>query len=150
MKYLKITFAAFAIALCLNLTGVNATQYFKIRGIKIPILSVDWTSKQADKGYDMNNNKIKKVACKDDVTGDGRALSGRVLRLTAPAGKTSYIELPQGSNVEFKNTDEMGAYKIQIKSNKSLVTTATADINWDVGSLLFPDEDQPYDVGGSY
>lgn len=150
MKYLKITMTLFAITLCLSLVGVNATTYFTIQNITIPSMSTNWTSQQADKGPDgVYQQKVKKISCVDDLSGDGRALSGRILFLFGSGGYTDYKPLPQGTNVSFgSSTVEMGAYKLQVKSDKKLLTTATASLNWDIGSLYDPSGNQPYPVKG--
>ena len=149
MKFLKITVTLFIIVLCLSLSGVNATTYFTIQGITIPAMSANWTSQQVDKGHDANEQKVKKISCKDNVSGDGRAISGRILYLFSGGGYTEYKTLPQDVNVSFgNNTISMGAYKLQIKSNKKLLTTTKASINWDIGSLYDPSGNQPYPVVG--
>ena len=64
-------------------------------------------------------------------------------------GATGYRDLPQGTNVDFGNgTTEAGGYKLSLKSNKWLASTASAGINWDLGSLLFPNS-VPYEVAGN-
>lgn len=149
MKYLKITMTLFVITLFVSLVGVNATTYFTINDITVPAFSANWTSKQGNKGDDGNQQKIKKISCVDNVSGDGRALSGRVLILFGSGGSTGYKSIPQGTNVAFgSSTVEMGAYKIQIRSDKSLLTTAKASVNWDIGSLYDPSASQPYPVKG--
>lgn len=150
MKYLKVTVALFAITLCFSLVGVNATTYFTIREVDIPILSASWTSKQADKGVDgIYQQKIKKISCRDKVSGDGRAISGQVLRLFGGGGGTGFKQLPDGKNISFgSSTIDPGAYKIQIKSDKTLLTPAAASVNWDIGSVLDPSGNQPYPAVG--
>lgn len=147
MKYLKITMAAFAIALCLSLVGVNATAYYTIRGIKIPAFSVAWTSEQVDKGFDDEyQQRVKKISCTDNLSGDGRAISGNIFGLLSNNSiSTGYKSLPDGKNISFGTaTIAPGAWKLQLKSDKWLATTATADVNWDIGSLMYPGGDQPY------
>lgn len=148
MKYLKVTLLAFIVALCLCLSGVNATQYLKIRGIKVKSFQAAWISEQIDKDFDGNNQKVKKISCNDDVSGDGRAIMGNIKSMFGNGASTGYKDLPQGTNVNFgSGTSEAGGYKLLIKSTKSLLTTATAGVNWDLGKLMYPDS-VPYDVEG--
>lgn len=149
MKYFKITLLAFVAALCLCLVGVNATQYVKIRNIKIKLFQGVWWSEQIDKGYDGNHQKVKKISCTDDLSGDGRAILGNIKSMLGNGGATGYRDLPQGTNVDFGNgTTEAGGYKLSLKSNKWLASTASAGVNWDLGSLLFPNS-VPYEVAGN-
>lgn len=119
MKYLKTTIAIFVGAICLNMMGVDASTYFVIQGIKVPILSSSWISKEAQKGEGGQEQKIKKVSCTDDVSGDGRVLLGQVMIMFDSGGTTNALELPQGKNISFgKSTIAMESYKIVIKSKK--------------------------------
>lgn len=101
MKYLKTTIAIFVVAICLSMTGINASTYFVIQGIKVPILSNSWMSKEAQKGDDGQEQKIKKVSCTDDISGDGRVLLGQVMIMLDALGTTNTLKLPQGKNISF-------------------------------------------------
>lgn len=137
MKYLKCTLALFALTLCLSLFGVKATQYTQLINIKIPAFSGSFISKQVDKGYDWEyTQKVKKTAIKDDLTGDGRIVNGRIQGMFSGMITTDWKELPQGKNINFgSGTEVQGGWKLWIKSNKSLVTTATGSFNWDLGTI---------------
>ena len=146
MKYLKITMALFAITLCGSLMGVDATQYTQLINITIPSWSANFISQQVDKGDDWTyNQKVKKTAAVDTVSGDGRALSARPVGLLAGMGSVGYKKIPQGSNVEFPDTSTQGPWKLYIKSDKSLLTTVKASVNWDLGSIDY----SPYPIKGS-
>lgn len=150
MKYLKITLGAFIISLCLCLTGVNATQYLKIRNITIKSFKAEWWSQQVDKGWDGEyHQKVKKISAKDKVSGDGRAIEGKILKLLGRGESTEYKTLPQGTNVDFGDgTVEAGGYKLAIRSKKWLATDAIVGVNWDLGTLM-DSGSVPYPVAGN-
>lgn len=147
MKYLKITLAVFVVTLCLGAVGVNATQYTQLVNIKLPIRSGIFTSKQVDKGDDWEyTQRVKKTSAKDNLTGDGRAFSGSIKGMFAGMITTEWKELPQGQNIDFGSGTEVdGGWKLRLKSNKSLLTTATVSVNWDLGTIL----DSPYPIKGN-
>ena len=147
MKYLKITLAVFVVTLCLGAVGVNATQYTQLVNIKLPIRSGIFTSKQVDKGDDWEyTQRVKKTSAKDNLTGDGRAFRGWSRGMFAGMITTEWKELPQGQNIDFgSGTEVEGGWKLRLKSNKSLLTTATVSVNWDLGTIL----DSPYPIKGN-
>ena len=147
MKYLKITMTVFAITLCLAVFGVSAREYTQLIDITIPIWSGSFKSEQVDKDDDWEyTQKVKKTAATDDVSGDGRAISGKIQGMFSGMITTDWKSLPQGSNINFgSGTEVEGGWKLHLKSDKSLLTTATASFNWDLGTIL----SSPYPVMGS-
>lgn len=146
MKYLKATIVLFGISLCLSLVGVNARQYTQLVNIKIPSFSSYFISKQVDKGDDyIYTQKVKKVAISDDLTGDGRAIEGKLRGMFAGMITTDWKNLPLGSNVEFQDgTRQQGGWQLWLMSSKSLATTATGSFNWDLGTIDY----SPYPIQG--
>lgn len=144
MKYLKITMALFAITFCLASAGVNATEYTQLVNIKIPSWSNSFISNQVNKGDDWQyTQKVKKMSTKDDWSGDGRAISGKIQGMFSGMITTSWKSLPQGSNINFgSGTEVEGGWKLWLKSDKSLLSTATGSFNWDLGTIL----SSPYPV----
>ncbi len=146
MKYLKLTMVLFAVTLCLGSVGVNAREYTKLLNITIPILSGTWTSQQVDKGDDwLYTQKVKKVTISDALTGDPRAIQGKLRGMFTGMIVTGWKNLPEGSNIDFgEGTEVEGGWKLQLKSTKSLLTTATGTFYWDLGTILY----SPYPIAG--
>ncbi len=146
MKYLKITMALFAITLCGGLLGVSATQYIKFVNVTIPTLSTSWISQQVDKGDDWQyNQRVKKISAHDSlITSDGRNLKAKIQGMFAGMGTTDWQVIPDGKNITFDGTQAQGGWKLHVKSDKSLLTTAKASFNWDLGTIA----DSPYDYVG--
>lgn len=135
MKYLKITVISFAICFALASVGVQAKVY-AITYFKIPSWSgTAWTD-QADKDT-LGYHKVKKNECKDSVSGDERAIRGKIMTLFG-SGKTSAAkDLPKGVTVKFSDVGtDYGAYKLGLYSVKSLLTTARYYGIWDLGNDL--------------
>lgn len=145
MKYLKITLALFVGSLCLSLSGVQATQYIQLSNVDIPWFKGIFTSKQVDKGDWTYNQKVKKISAVDKLSGDGRAIEGRIIGLLAGMNSTGWQELPQGKNIDFgEDTKVQGGWKLQLRSIKSLATEAKVIVNWDLGTI----SGSPYTVKG--
>lgn len=144
MKYLKVTMALFAVTLCLSLVGVSAREYTQLVDIKIPAFRGAFVSKQVDKGADWSmTQKVKKTKIKDDWSGDGRAVQGKIQGLLQGMVTTDWKELPQGKNIDFgSDTKTQGGWKLHIRSIKSLASTATGSFNWDLGTI----SSSPYPV----
>ena len=83
------------------------------------------------------------MSTKDDWSGDGRAISGKIQGMFSGMITTSWKSLPQGSNINFgSGTEVEGGWKLWLKSDKSLLSTATGSFNWDLGTIL----SSPYPV----
>ena len=94
--------ALFAITFCLVSAGVNATEYTQLVNIKIPSWSNSFISNQVNKGNDWQyTQKVKKMSTRDDWSGDGRAISGKIQGMFSGMITTSWKSLPQGSNINF-------------------------------------------------
>ena len=98
-----------------------------------------------------NNNKDlnitnSKTAISDDLSGDGRAIEGKIQGMFHGMITTGWKNLPQGSNVDFgSGTETQGGWKLHLKSAKSFITTATGSFNWDLGTI----DSSPYPIKGS-
>lgn len=144
MKYIKITISLLVLSLCIGLCGVDARQYTRFVDIKIPIFGGEFVSEQVGKGDDnMYTQKVKKTYIEDNVVGGGRAIEGKVEGRFAGMSTTGWLDLPQGSNVDFgSSTIVQGGYKLHLKSTKILPTTAVGSFNWDLGTIDY----SPYPV----
>lgn len=147
MKYLKGTMALFIVTLFLGIAGVNAREYTQLINITIPRFRGNFVSKQVDKGNDWEfTQKVKKTAISDDLTGDGRAIEGSIQGMFAGMITTDWKNLPHGSNIDFgEGTEVQGGWKLWLRSTKSLPTTATASLNWDLGYIDY----SPYPIKGT-
>jgi len=138
--------ALFVITLCLGLCGVSATEYTQLINIKIPSWSNSFISKEVAKGGDWYySQKVKKTAISDDWSGDGRAIEGKLQGMYTGMQTTGWKNLPLASNVDFgPDTETQGAWRLHLKSTKSLLSTATASFNWDLGTIDY----SPYPIKG--
>ena len=134
MKYLKITVLLFAVATLLSALGVNA-QTTALIDVTIPVFKGTYYSNQADK-LTLGYQKIMKTDAKDDLTGDGRAISGRIMKLTVSGGFSDWKQLPKNVLVQYDQFKEYGIFEIALQSDKSLPMTASFWGIWDLGSDL--------------
>ena len=82
MKYLKVTLGLFAVTLCVSIFNVQA-QLKELVDITIQMFSIEYMTKgtKATDSYQY----IKKTKCKDDVSGDGRAITAGLHETTGNA-----------------------------------------------------------------
>lgn len=131
MKYLKGTLLVLAVAFLCKGFGVSALTY-KIQNITIPSFSGVWYSPSREK-WETNYQYVKKTSCSDNLTGDGRAISGKLHGQYSGMEDTSYVSLPLNSNVNMGYwSQQQGAWKLYLRSDKSLVTTATLSGVWTI------------------
>lgn len=147
MKYVKITVMLFAVSLLLGMTGVDAAEYTQLVNVKIPAFSNMFISQQVDKDDDWQyTQKVKQLSVSDDWSGDGRRLEASLQGVFTGMITTSWRELNQGYNVEFgTGTEVQGGWRLRVRSIKSLMSTATASFDWDLGTIL----SSPYPIYGS-
>lgn len=147
MKYFKITVMLFAVSLLLGMTGVDAAEYTQLVNVKIPAFSNMFISQQVDKDDDWQyTQKVKQLSVSDDWSGDGRRLEASLQGVFTGMITTSWRELNQGYNVEFgTGTEVQGGWRLRVRSIKSLMSTATASFDWDLGTIL----SSPYPIYGS-
>ncbi len=147
MKYVKITVMLFAVSLLLGMTGVDAAEYTQLVNVKIPAFSNMFISQQVDKDDDWQyTQKVKQLSVSDDWSGDGRRLEASLQGVFTGMITTSWRELNQGYNVEFgAGTEVQGGWRLRVRSIKSLMSTATASFDWDLGTIL----SSPYPIYGS-
>lgn len=133
MKYLKITLGVFVIAMVLSVTGVQA-QVVKLVDITIPTLSKTYIKKAAKTGF--NTQYIKKTKCNDDVSGDGRAILAGLHETTGnghPDGDPAWVTATLNNKISFGvRSQNAGSWNLYLKSNKSLLTTASFWGEWTV------------------
>lgn len=147
MKYVKITVMLFAVSLLLGMAGVDAAEYTQLVNVKIPAFSNMFISQQVDKDDDWQyTQKVKQLSVSDDWSGDGRRLEASLQGVFTGMITTSWRELNQGYNVEFgTGTEVQGGWRLRVRSIKSLMSTATASFDWDLGTIL----SSPYPIYGS-
>lgn len=128
MKYLKITITVFAITLCLAVFGVNAREYTQLIDITIPSWSGSFISKQVNKDDDwIYTQKVKKTAAKDNLSGDGRAISGKIKGMFQGMITTGWKKLPQGSNINFGSGTEVVVHiRLKEVDNNKITMTYSA------------------------
>ena len=129
MKYLKITLTIFIVTFALVTVSANAINdnpvVVAINDITIPTLRKTWTSEQFLK-YNNTTQFVTETDCIDKVSGDGRAIEGNAISLLHGVGSTGFKELPKGKKIDMGEVSKnMGNWKLQLRSKKSFVTTAS-------------------------
>ena len=134
MKYLKGSLAIFAIAFVFSVINVNAKQTLTLKDITIPIFSGTYLSTQANKDID-NLQYIKKTSCVDNLSGDGRVILAKADGMLTGMKDSAWVEAKPNTNVSFgSNSKTIGLWRVDLKSNKSLPTTATFNGVWTIDS----------------
>ncbi|MBS7020855.1 MAG: hypothetical protein KH135_03160 [Firmicutes bacterium] len=131
MKYLKYTCIAFIASLALSCAGVNALVV-GLYNVQIPILGNIWTS-----GIETKQNwgiqEVMKTDATDNVSGDGRVILARTYEMTGGGNYSSWITVPKGSWANWGNYNaDKDQYRLQLKSQKNLITTASFYGNWSI------------------
>lgn len=133
MKYLKVTVSLFVVALVLSMTGVQA-QVVQLIDITIPTLSGNYMKKAEKFGF--NTQYIKKTKCTDDFSGDGRAILAGLHQTTGNGnldGDPAWVTATENVKVSFDaKSKNAGSWNLYLKSNKSLLTTASFWGEWTV------------------
>ncbi len=123
MKYLKGTIIAFAVTLIFSMS-VNAAS-LTLSNMTIPIFGGIYNSPERVKGNDKNTQKLETINVIDRLSGDGRIVLVRTVGTLAGMPTTSWYETTKGKTVNFGEVSrEIGSWKLQIKSKKSLPTKA--------------------------
>ena len=131
MKYLKVTFSVFITALVLSTFNVKALVV-QIKDVKIPILSGIYMTSQQDK-WDTTEQKVKKTKAVDNSSGDGRAISAKVHGMFSGMPSTDWKSIPQNKVVALgSDSARIGGWKLYLRSDKKLLTTATFSGEWTV------------------
>lgn len=125
MKYLKVTLAIFVASFIFGIYNANASQSTTLVDITIPSFRGIYSSKQKTKYSEANQWAIK-TECKDKLSGDGRAIEGRVQGMLAGNNTTYWIELPLNQWKKFDSPDanRIGVWRLQLRSIKNLATEA--------------------------
>lgn len=123
MKYIKGTLAVFVVSLVFSAFSVDALRVV-FNDITIPTWSGIYTS--AEKTKEGNDRQyITKENAIDSLTGDGREIKARTYRTTGGSNYSTWITAPKGQKVTWGDINTSpNFYKLQLKSNKSLPTTA--------------------------
>ena len=125
MKYLKVTLAIFVASFIFGIYNANASQSTTLVDITIPKFQGVYSSSQKQKWSEANQWAIK-TECKDKVSGDGRAIKGRVQGMLSENKTTDWIILPLNEWKKFDSpqANSIGLWRLQLKSNKWLATEA--------------------------
>lgn len=138
MKKIGIVATLFAITCVLSLGNIKADSYLGFAGIKLPMLSGNYTSDYVTKVTD-SIQKVKSFGAVDDLSGDDRAVSAKIANISTP-----YTDLKVGSYVDLNYVNSSGEgwyhgnYKIQFKCKKSTLSTATLSAMWVLDPDLYP------------
>lgn len=130
MKYLKYSVLLFVCALVLSVFGVNAKNVAV--NVTIPIFSQSILAKDHVNKEESGIQQIKKESCVDNVSGDGRVVLAQTYSYYDPVGPSGWIEVPYSyANWGNKNSST-GQFRLILKSNKSLPTTASFSGTWKI------------------
>ena len=128
MKYLKGTMIACAATLIFSISA-NAAS-LTLSKVTIPVLSGIYRSSERIKD-DTTVQKINTIDAKDKISGDGRVIMARVQGMYAGMSTTAWIEATKGKTVNFSSSSkEVGSWKLNLKSKKSLPTQANYWGTW--------------------
>lgn len=130
MKYIKYSVLLSACAFILSSFGVNAKSLSI--NVTIPwfsgsVLAADYIDKDSS-----GIQQVKKTSCTDNVSGDGRVILAQTYSYYNPAGTSSWIEVPYSYNNWGSENSFIGQFRLMLKSNKSLPTTASFSGTWKV------------------
>ncbi len=130
MKYIKYSVLLFVCALVLSVFGVNAKNVAV--NVTIPIFSQSILAKDHISKEESGIQQIKKESCVDNVSGDGRVVLAQTYSYYDPVGSSGWIEVPYSyANWGNKNS-WIGQFRLTLKSNKSLPTTASFSGTWKI------------------
>lgn len=131
MKYLKRTVLLFIAVLTLTSFGVSAKTVV-VSNITIPILGRAVGSGEVIKENGLGGrHALQKTGCKDNISGDERAIKGHIVRLTDSSVVSEDKELPKNQIIVFSSyTNSDGTFKSVYSSKKSFPTTATYNGVW--------------------
>lgn len=130
MKYIKYSILLFVCAVVLSAFGVNAKNVAV--NVTIPIFSQSILAKDHISKDEYGIQQIKKESCVDNVSGDGRVVLAQTYSYYDPVGPSGWIEVPYSyANWGNKNSST-GQFRLILKSNKSLPTTASFSGTWKI------------------
>lgn len=131
MKYLKITLLIFIGTLFFAGTGVLAKSY-TFTQVSVPALS-----KTTDVATSIKENtsdqKFEKVACRDTLSGDDRAVEVRTYSYSLD--RVNYwVKVPSDKVVNISNGlhDEPGQYTLQARTESSKITGCKFSGTWNL------------------
>ena len=134
MKIIK--FVSFLlVATCItSFMNVKADGYLSILSVTLPSWSGNYLSSSATKTT-ISDQYVKSAGAVDNLSGDGRAVEARVY------GINTYTTLVKNSNVKLYagNThlaQGTGSHRLEVRSVKSLLTTATWSGTWIIYDYL--------------
>lgn len=128
MKYIKYSVVLFVCALVLSAFGVDA-QSVAINAT-IPWFSNSVLVKDHVDKEEIGIQQVKKTSCTDNVSGDGRVILAETYSYFDPAGVSGWIEVPYSYNNWGDKNSFTGQFRLMLKSNKSLPTTASFSGSW--------------------
>lgn len=127
MKYIKITLFIFLFSFAFGVVNANANSatVIELQKINIPMLSGIWTKDTEVQKYRQSIQEIKKTECYDNYSGDGRVIEAQTYKMYDSGNYSGWIEVPYSYVNWGTNNNQPSWYKIQLKSKKSFLTTAT-------------------------
>jgi len=134
MKYLKVTACLFAVAFVFSAFNIQAAQTHReiaLTNIKLPIGGSATSPIKGTKTMDETNNQtLYNKSCIDNISKDGRSVSGKLSGTLAGMPSTEWRVLPEKATFQFTNTSSFGSWNLTLKSTKSFLTTATMNGIW--------------------
>ena len=129
MKYLKITFALFIVALIFVAVKSNALSH-PLNNIKVPALQGTYiVSSKAKINFD-TLQYIKKTSAKDSVTGVARAVDAKVHGQTAGTKDSNWLTTTTSKQSFGSAVKTPGSYVLYLKASTWAVTGVTFNGDW--------------------
>lgn len=130
MKYLKGTLVLFVATFLFAVVGAKAST-LTVVGATIPRFSSSYISPQREKFID-TRQYVTKESCIDDWDGSGRVILAKLQGMYSGNVDTAWVEAKPKTRVAFNsNSEVIGAWRLWLKSQKSLPSTATYNGTWD-------------------
>lgn len=131
MKYVKYAFGIFIVTMIMSLSGVSALVV-EIVNIQIPIMQMSWVSKEYNK-QTTGNQSVMKTQSYDNITHDPRAIKARTYAVYGGGNYSDWVTVPQNKWAVITGSNkQIEPYKLNLRSDKQLLTTATFYGNWNI------------------
>lgn len=129
MKYLKGTLAAFLIVTIFSVIQAKAGS-MTFNNIQIPSLKVSYTSGQVSKDT-TNAQSIMKRTCKDNLSGDNRAVEAQVHNMFGGDNYSNWLSIPYSwASWSEEKTRNISEYKLNIRASSKLLSSASFWGSW--------------------
>ncbi|MCI8547501.1 MAG: hypothetical protein HFJ38_01290 [Bacilli bacterium] len=130
-KYLKITLTIFIVAFLLGTVNAHAKAEISIMDVTIPVFEGSWISGNYEKDT-WTVQSVKKQDCIDNISGDGRVILAKAHATWNENSSSNWTETVKNAYVNFNGGDTAnpGSWRLYLKSNKFLPTTASFWGSW--------------------